>query len=249
MLRFFRSRSDPAPDGAYLDVTHDGRCYRVTVKRVARARRFTLKVRSATADAVLTMPARGTLRAARDFAERHAEWIGTRFERLPQRVPLQAGSTVPLRGVPTPIEQHRGLRAVARIEARLDGGAVIRVTGGAEQQRGLVLDLLRREARRDLEAAVARHAAAVNRTVAAITLRDTRSRWGSCTSRGRLNFSWRLVMAPPLVLDYLAAHEVAHLVHMDHSAAFWAVAERLAPDLAAAESWLKLHGAGLHRYG
>jgi predicted metal-dependent hydrolase len=96
---------------------------------------------------------------------------------------------------------------------------------------------------------VRRHAAAVGRPVARITLRDTRSRWGSCTARGALNFSWRLVMAPPHVLDYLAAHEVAHRVHMDHSEAFWAVCARLSPDLARAEAWLKAHGPSLHRFG
>ena len=85
--------------------------------------------------------------------------------------------------------------------------------------------------------------------MARVTLRDTRSRWGSCTAQGALNFSWRLVLAPPHVLDYLAAHEVAHLVHMDHSPAYWAVAERLAPDLVVSEAWLKANGAGLHRFG
>lgn len=82
-----------------------------------------------------------------------------------------------------------------------------------------------------------------------ITLRDTRSRWGSCTARGTLNFSWRLILAPSFVLDYLAAHEVAHLVHLDHSPAFWAVVRRLFSDIETAEAWLKQHGASLHRYG
>jgi predicted metal-dependent hydrolase len=112
-----------------------------------------------------------------------------------------------------------------------------------------VLDFLRREARRDLEAAVTRHAAAVGRKVQGLALRDTRSRWGSCSGRGTLSFSWRLIMAPSHVLDYLAAHECAHLVHMDHSAAFWSVVERLMPDMARAEAWLKAHGPSLHRYG
>ncbi len=245
------SRSVPkllTPPPAFFEVAHGERSFRVAVKRVGQARRLTLKVRAATLEAVLTMPARGSLRAARDFAERHAEWIGERLDRLPDKVPLEAGSTVPLRGVETAIVWRPTLRATAWIEAA-DGDDVIVVGGSPEQQRSRVLDLLRREARRDLEAAVGRHAASVGRRVAGISLRDTRSRWGSCTARGALNFSWRLVLAPPLVLDYLAAHEVAHLVHMNHSAAYWAVAERLAPDLVVAEAWLKANGAGLHRFG
>ena len=244
------------PEGAaasFVDVDHAGRSYRVKLKRVGSARRFTLRVRTATLDAVLTMPARGSLRAARAFAERHAEWIGTRLDRLPDRIPLQAGSVVPLRGVPIPIVHRQALRAAAWLDTT-EGpdslcGAVLCVTGTAEQQRRRVLDFLRREARRDLEAAVARYTAAVGKPATAITLRDTRSRWGSCTSGGALNFSWRLVMAPPEVLDYLAAHEVAHLVHMNHSPAYWALAAHLAPHLPTAEAWLKAHGASLHRYG
>ena len=97
--------------------------------------------------------------------------------------------------------------------------------------------------------AVARHAAALGLAPKRMTLRDTTSRWGSCSSTGALNFSWRLVMAPPHVLDYLAAHEVAHLRHMNHSAAYWTTVAGLYPEVGAAEAWLKAHGARLLRYG
>jgi predicted metal-dependent hydrolase len=107
---------------------------------------------------------------------------------------------------------------------------------------------LREEARRDLSEAATRYARQVRRSVRSITLRDTKSRWGSCTARGALNFSWRLIFAPPLVLDYLAAHEVAHLVHMNHSEAFWSLTHKLAPHSDEAECWLKAHGASLHYY-
>jgi predicted metal-dependent hydrolase len=82
-----------------------------------------------------------------------------------------------------------------------------------------------------------------------IVLRDTASRWGSCSSTGRLNFSWRLILAPPFVLDYLAAHEVTHIVHMNHSPLFWKLTRRLFPETDRAEAWLKANGAGLHRFG
>ena len=249
MFRSLRAaRPAPARVG-FFDVTHAGQAYRVALKRVANARGFTLRIRSATQDAVLTMPTGSSLRAARTFAERNAEWIGSRMQRLPEQVPFAAGSTIPLRGVDTPIVHRPALRAIAWLEDKPSGPPVLCVSGTPRQQHGRVLAFLRAEAQRDLEAAVRRHAATVQRAVKSITLRDTRSRWGSCTGAGMLSFSWRLVMAPPHVLDYLAAHEVGHLVHMNHSAAFWTVVEELAPGMAEAEAWLKRHGASLHRFG
>ncbi|MBE0554766.1 MAG: M48 family metallopeptidase, partial [Rhodobacteraceae bacterium] len=90
------------------------------------------------------------------------------------------------------------------------------------------------------------YAGLLGRRVTGITLRDTRSRWGSCTAAGRLMFSWRLIMAPPAVLDYVAAHEAAHLVEMNHSPAYWAVVGRIFPGWQAQRGWLRRHGPGLH---
>ncbi len=244
-----RPAAPAAPERKSFDVSHAGATHRVAVKRVAGARRFTLRVRAADGAAVLTMPPRASLKSAWAFAERNAEWIGTRLAALPGRIALLPGTAVPLRGV-----DHRvaldptSLRRVQPGQD-LDGAPVLRVSARAPDPAAAVLAFLRGEARADLAAAVARHAAAVGRPVAGITLRDTRSRWGSCSSRGALNFSWRLILAPPLVLDYLAAHEVAHLVHMDHSGDFWRVTRGLAPLTDEAEAWLKRHGPGLHRYG
>jgi hypothetical protein len=111
-----------------------------------------------------------------------------------------------------------------------------------------VRDFLVVEARHDLESAVARYASALEVRPRKVSLRDTRSRWGSCSSAGSLSFSWRLVMAPSFVLDYLAAHEVAHLLHMNHSAAFWATVAGSCPDSGRAEAWLEANGASLHRF-
>ncbi len=110
-------------------------------------------------------------------------------------------------------------------------------------------ETLTREARADIHAAVERYAPRLGKSPNRITLRDTRSRWGSCTARGDLNFSWRLILAPPLVLDYLVAHEMAHLREMNHSPRFWAVANDLCAHVDSAEAWLKRHGTTLHRYG
>lgn len=237
------------PPPRVLTVTHGGVAHRVRVKRVATARRFTLRVRSADGEAVLTLPPRASLKSAQAFAERQAAWLGARLDALPERVPFRPGTLLPLRGA-----EHRivlDASSLRRVQPGLgpDGEPLLRLSPRAPDPDAAVLAFLMAEARRDLGAAVARHAAAVGRPVARITLRDTRSRWGSCSSRGALNFSWRLILAPPLVLDYLAAHEVAHLVRMDHSEEFWRVARRLAPATDEAEAWLKAHGPGLHRYG
>ena len=247
MLRLFR-RDDAASTAGQIQIFHAGETYRVALKRVRGARRYILRVRAATRDIVLTMPARGSVASARDFAERHAAWIGVRLRRLPQPVPFISGAVVPVRGVDH-IIVHRPLeRGVVWIEAGARG-PMICVSGEAPHVERRVLDFLKREARRDLEAAVARHAMRLGVSPKRIALRDTASRWGSCSSSGRLNFSWRLILAPPYVLDYLAAHEVAHLSHMNHSPLFWALARRLSPDVERAEAWLKAHGQSLHRFG
>ncbi len=234
-------------DVAFFDVSHDGATHRVRIKRVAAARRFTLRVRAASRDAVLTMPVRGSLVRAKVFVDRHAGWIGVRLARLPAGTPFGPGASVPVRGVPHEIEHRPGARGTVWVEP----GEVPKlcVSGEAPFVARRVQDWLVRQARADLTEAVARHAAALGTAPKRLTLRDTTSRWGSCSSAGALNFSWRLVMAPPHVLDYLAAHEVAHLRHMNHSAAFWVVVERLYPDVAGAEAWLKRHGTGLMHYG
>ena len=249
MLRLFR-RGDPGvAQIQFFDIAHAGETFRVAVKRVAAARRITLRVRSATRDVVLTMPARGSLGAARDFAQRHGGWIGARLKRLPQPIIFAPGAVIPVRGVDHVIIHRPGARGLISIEPYGAGGLALCVTGALPHIERRVTDYLRKEARRDLEAAVRHHTAAVNVPARSVTLRDTTSRWGSCSAAGGLNFSWRLVMAPAFVLDYLAAHEVAHLVHMNHSQRFWKLTHKLSPDTDRAEAWLKAHGADLHRFG
>jgi predicted metal-dependent hydrolase len=123
------------------------------------------------------------------------------------------------------------------------------VAGDAPYISRRVHDFLKREAKHDLEAASRRATQALGIVFRRVSVRDQRSRWGSCSSSGVLSFSWRLIMAPPFVLDYLAAHEVAHLVEMNHSRRFWRIVTGIYPDVSRAKSWLDAHGADLHRYG
>ncbi|GJD62570.1 M48 family metallopeptidase [Methylobacterium frigidaeris] len=238
-----------APEPTHVTVIHAGICYPVTVRRRAAARRITLRVSSATGEIVLTLPERTDLAAAQRFADSHGAWIAARVAKLPERVAFVPGAMVPLRGVPHRI-LHWSITSGATIATTgPDGTPVIAVSCGLPHVARRVRDFLEAEARRDLTAAVARHAGALGRTPKRLTVRDTRSRWGSCSAAGHLNFSWRLIMAPPTVLDYLAAHEVAHLAEMNHSDRFWRVVETLSPGYDEPEAWLKRHGTELHRYG
>jgi predicted metal-dependent hydrolase len=253
MLRLFRRDTAVGRSGSHLKVSHDGEAYKVALKRVVGARRFTLRVRSATRDVVLTMPVRGSMAAAKDFAERHAAWIGARLRRLPQPVPFLPGHDIPFRGVVHRISHCPEQRTPVVVGA-IDLGAgrtmpALCIGGEAPFVSRRVFDFLKREARRDLEASVRHHAEAIGKVVRRITVRDTTSRWGSCSASQSLNFSWRLIMAPTYVLDYLAAHEVAHLVHLNHSPRFWTLTHKLSGDVDRAEAWLKAHGADLHRFG
>lgn len=247
MLRLFERRP-VAPVVSRLEIVHAGQTFNVALKRLATSRRFTLRVRAASRDVLLTVPARSSLKSAVEFAEKHAAWIGVRLARLPRPVAFAHGAVTPLRGIEHRIVHRPDARGVVWVEAAQDG-PLLCVSGEAPHLSRRVGDFLRREARRDLEAAVARHATKLGVFPRRIALRDTSSRWGSCSSNGSLNFSWRLIFAPSYVLDYLAAHEVAHIRHMNHSPAFWKVTKDLFPDTDRAESWLKAHGASLHRFG
>lgn len=257
MLRLKERR--PAPRSAaegrrspVFEIVHAGVTYRVAVKRVGTARRFTLRVRAATHDTVLTMPSSASLRTARAFVERHVDWMRLRLSGLPNRAVLGPGALLPLRGVEHELALHdAGLSRAETVEVHSSTPGlrpVLRVPGPPDLMGQRLHAFLRREARRDLERSVEAHAPRIGKPYARIVVRESRTRWGSCSSKGTLSFSWRLVLAPSFVLDYLAAHEVAHLVHMNHSAAFWAVTRALAPRMDEAELWLKTHGPTLHRY-
>jgi len=246
MLRALFTRPPPAP--APIDIVFDGTLYRIGVKRHRQARRYTLRIQAATREVLLTMPARGSLKEARAFAQRNGAWIAARLKRLPRAVPFADGAAVPLRGVPHRIVHRAGARGTVWTETA-GGEPLLCVAGGAAHVARRVTDYLKRQARADLAAASRRHAATLGVAIARISVRDTSSRWGSCSSSGALSFSWRLILAPPHVLDYLAAHEVAHLVEMNHSPRFWRVLSRLCPDMERAKGWIDAHGTDLHRYG
>jgi predicted metal-dependent hydrolase len=247
-LPFFL-RARPALEDGRLVISCAQEEYEVTVRRHPRARRYTLRVRERDRAVVLTMPPRGNFRQAKDFAERNADWIATRVKRIPDRVPLGHGTEIPLRGVMHRVVHRPRVRGTVWTETGEDGAPLLCVAGRAEHIARRMRDFLKREAKRDLTEATRRHAVALGVEIRKIGVRDTLSRWGSCSSDGSLSYSWRLVLAPSFVLDYLAAHEVAHCRELNHSARFWRVVDELTPERRRAEAWLKSQGNSLHRYG
>lgn len=232
-----------------LIVRHGSQLYSVRLRRHRRARRYTLRIHPSDREAILTMPPRGTILDAKEFAQRHGGWIAARLGRLPKAAPFQPGTVLPLRGVAHRIVHRAGSRGTVWTETRDSGEKILCVAGGAEHIDRRIHDFLKREARDALQKAASHYAAALGVKVKRISIRDQSSRWGSCTSAGSLSFSWRLILAPPFVLDYLAAHEVAHLVEMNHSARFWRVVSRVCGAVERAKIWLDTHGNDLHRYG
>jgi len=232
-----------------LLVKHGSQIYSIRLRRHRRARRYTLRIHPSDREAILTMPPRGTIIEAKGFAQRHGAWIAARLGRLPKAAPFLPGTVVPLRGVPHKIVHRAGERGTVWSETRDSGEKILCVAGGLEHIERRVLDFLKREARRDLQKAADDYADQLGVKVKRLSIRDQSSRWGSCTSAGSLSFSWRLILAPPFVLDYLAAHEVAHLIEMNHSPRFWKVVARVCAHTERAKKWLDAQGNDLHRYG
>ena len=210
----------------------------ITLRRSGRARRLSLRVSALDGRVTLTLPDRARAADALDFARERADWILAAQARASGCVTVADGAVFPVEGRPVTVSgwSRRGPQladGVLSVPAARPGAAA--------------LAFLKTLARERLAAASDNHAQRLGVGYRTITLRDTRSRWGSCTSEGRLMYSWRLIMAPPEVLDYVAAHEVAHLVKMDHSPAFWRVVEELCPAWARHRDWLRAQGPALHR--
>ncbi len=213
----------------------------IRIRHSARARRYGLRISRVDGDVILTVPARGTLAKAASFAGEHEGWLRRNLERHPVPIEPKFGDRIPVDGELLLLGQGAGRHAV-RAEDRL------LLPTREHQLAGKLRAFYKLRARDVLVPASERYAGLLGRQIGRVTLRDTRSRWGSCTSQGNLMYSWRLAMAPVPVQDYVAAHEVCHLVEMNHSRAFWRLVEQVCPDYNLHRRWLRTHGAGLHRY-
>ncbi len=239
-------RAQRLPDR--IEIPLEGQRVSVRIRPNRRARRYTLNLGYSGADPVLTIPAGGSFAGARYFLERNTEWLLTRLNARPVARPFRPGRIIPVRDEKHRIAHRPDERGTVWIE-KGDRFPVLAVAGAREYLHRRLQDWLKKEARADLEEAVFYYAELLRVRPTSIKLRDPKGRWGSCSSHGALSFSWRLIFAPPIVLDYLAAHEVAHLREMNHSNAFWRLVRRICPHTDEAEEWLKACGSGLHAIG
>lgn len=213
----------------------------VILRRSKRAKRLSLRVSRLKGQASLSLPMAFPYHRAEQFVREKETWLRQHMAEIPNAQLIGLGSEILLRGVSAPIIRGEGKRL------QFNGGQLF-VPGPDEMVAARVKAYLRGQAKLALHQATDHYAALLGRSFGRITLRDTTSRWGSCSSQGNLNYSWRLIMAPPDVLNYVATHEVCHLAEMNHSPAFWAHVSRLFPGYEAQKNWLRDNGEHLHSF-
>lgn len=213
----------------------------VHLRRSTRARRFSLRISNTSGVVSLTLPKRASARAALSFAADNEGWLRQNLEKRPEQVVLRFGGTLLLDGTEVTLQQ--GTRRTPVLNNN-----ILTVTGQEDALGARLRGFLKTRARDRFSVAATQYAAQLNLKVSRITIRDTRSRWGSCTTDGNLMFSWRLMMAPVTVQNYVAAHEVCHLIEMNHSPAYWHLVNQIFPDYKNQRTWLKANGGLLHRY-
>ena len=225
-------------------VDHDGRTFPLTLRHNPRARRMILRIDADEDGAVVTVPSGVAIGEALAFAEAKRDWIARRLDAVPARVPFADGARVALQGRTCTIRYAGSGRGAVRRT-----GDEIWVRGAPARVPALVTAWLRCEARVAILAGVDAACRRLGKPAGRVVLRDPRTRWGSCAASGNLSFSWRLIMAPAFVLDYVVAHEVAHLALANHGPGFWQTVEALYGGAGKARDWLRVHGRGLHRFG
>ncbi len=214
----------------------------------SRAKRVSVRIDPMAREAVATAPSLRFALEAIQFTSERIEWVAERLGALPPPVVFKPGAYIPLRGVIHRLKHAETGRTV-RVDKTSGPTPILLIPGPREAFRDKTRAFLRAAARLDFAERVAIHAETLNVKPRSIAIKDMRSRWGSCSSEGRLNFTWRLVCAPPFALDYVAAHEVAHLREMNHSNRFWKQVEKCFPDWKEARTWLHERGSALHAIG
>jgi predicted metal-dependent hydrolase len=212
-----------------------------------RAQRVALRIDGRGQAVELVLPHRTPLVSGLKFLDQNRDWVEARLKDLPRRVLFADGVEVPVLGIKHRI-RHMKRRSADQKPVSIEDGE-IRVTGDAAHISRRVRDFLIERARQELARRARAFAQKVDREVTRISVRDMTSRWGSCSSNGSLSFSWRLIFAPEGVLTYLVAHEVSHLVVMNHGPRFWRLVESLVPDARYRQDWLRRHRTELMRFG
>ena len=231
-----------------IRLTHESGPIDVQLRQNARAKRLILRLDTRTGLPVATCPPGISVEKVGQFLQGHVDWLIEKQQARLPNMPFEHGAVIPVRGVLHMLEHEDEARGTVRLLKEGEDRYLL-VSGNESHMNRRVTDWLKKQARQDLTEAVARHADNLGRRPASIRIKDTTSRWGSCSAGRVLSFSWRIIMAPPRVLDYLAAHEVAHLREMNHSDRFWSHVADLCPDFEVGRRWLRTHGRDLHRYG
>ena len=233
--------------GEFSDVTmlnFDERKVPLVFRENRRARRIIMRLDYGAASVVVVLPKRTSRQEGKRFALSNRDWIAERLDQLAEPIPFEHGAVVPFLGEPHRIRHRPTARGVVWCEE-----GEIHVAGYEEHLPRRVHEWLKSEAKREIETRAREKAEAIGKKIKKISIRDTKSRWGSCTDEGELAFSWRLVFAPKHVLDYVVAHEVAHLKEMNHGPRFWKLCKELSRSIKGAREWLEAHGTELYRYG
>ena len=229
-------------DGGRLEIA--GRDVSLTIVEHKRARRLTLRIEADGRGVRVTAPPDVGRAEIDKFVDRNRDWLENRICRLPDRSELKPGMKVPVRGVSHRIVHVEGRRGITKVDRNADGPVLV-VFGDKRFIGRRITDFLKKQAGIDISPLIARHSSAIGKRVKSVKFNDTTSRWGSCSVDGDLSFSWRIMMAPPAVIDYLVAHEVAHLEEMNHGSDFWRLCEKLCPKTEKCKSWLKRNGGAL----
>jgi len=245
----------------------------VKFRRHPKARRLTLRVSTTNRSAIITAPPFCSDHETLKFLESNKSWLYKQFEKIPHAIPFASNHTIPLRGIPHKINfagpvrgkgvvwieeglkdtshsahnEHEGV--LTRSTQNEDHCSVIQVSGNPQFAPRRLRSWLINQARKDLYKYSLWHANNLDVKFKKIMIKDQQSRWGSCSTKGILSYSWRLILSPPEVLEYVAAHEVAHLLEMNHGPNFWALVHQTMPNYETPKKWLRDHGTNLHRYG
>lgn len=219
----------------------------VALKRSKRARRLALRLDPKDRVFHLVVPTRMSLKTAQRFAEEHDGWMLDKLMELPDPIPFEDGSVIPILGQNRRIHVfYDGTLRTTSITLKCHE---LIVTTNKEDPTRRIERYLKKLAKDELTVLAQEKAAQIHKKITGVYTRDTKSRWGSCSSDGNLSFSWRLIFAPDYAFDYVVAHEVAHLKHLDHSVAFWNLCRDLCDDFLEGEYWMREHGHELMRYG
>lgn len=225
-----------------FELVHEGQIYEILLTRNKRSKRMTLRQDITKGKFRVTIPVRVTIAQAKYFCMQHITWIAEQTSSNANAKRFEHGQKIPLRGQEVTLVFHDKLRGQTNLL-----GSDLNVMGGTQHAPRRLTSWLKEQAKQDILASIAKYEPLLGVRHSKLTIRDTKTRWGSCSSTKALSFSWRLVFAPNNVLDYVVAHELAHILEMNHSSKFWAHVEKICPHMQESKQWLKLNGGQLHQ--